>query len=431
MKTLLGLLACIVLAASCSNEDLNSSDFEAGELFTDSNIRVVQLDTMTTILSTMKFDSIITSQSSRMLIGKYSDPVFGNVKSSSYVEMLPDSYSIDTDAIYDSIVFIIRYDNYYYNDTLLENTIHIKEVNEKLEPADDTNFYNSSSIAYEDEDVGAITYTPRPFETDSLLIKLSDSLGLDLFENLQGKNLTNYDEFINHFKGLTFRPDELNNSSIIGFSLASEMRIYYSIEEDAETEQYFTQFTINTSSVPTPFFNQIIAEEPNEYLNGLTDIETVLNSEDAENQSFVQSGIGITTRIEFPHIKSVYDIQGQGTLLDATLRIKPKEASYNDELILRDTLAVYVVDQNNVLTSATTMTAILNRDNQEFNDIYYELQLSSYLEALLVTEKESTDALILLPNDYTSTVDRFILDVDYSNKGTQLELTYAIYDENE
>ncbi|MRI01193.1 DUF4270 family protein [Kriegella sp. EG-1] len=431
MKTFLGLLVCIVLGVSCSNEYLNSSDFEAGELFTDSNIRVVQFDTMTTILSTMKFDSVITSQSSRMLIGRYEDPVFGSVSSSSYVEMLPASYTIDTEAVYDSIVFIIRYDNYYYNDTLQENTIHIKKVKEKLNPADDNNFYNTSSIDYEDEDVGIFTYTPRPIESDSILIKLSDSLGLDLFENLQDKNLINYDEFINHFKGLTLRPDDLDNSSIIGFSLASEMRIYYSIEEDIETEQYFTQFTINTSSTPTPFFNQIIAEEPNEYLNSITDIENVLYSEDAEDQSFIQSGIGITTRIEFPHIKSVYNIQGQGTLLDATLRIKPKEASYNDELILRDTLSVYIVDQNNVLTSATSMSAILNRENQEFNDIYYELQLSSYLEELLVTEKENTDALILLPYDYTSTVDRFVLDVDNSNTGTQLELTYAIYDENE
>ncbi|MGB5434840.1 MAG: DUF4270 family protein [Maribacter sp.] len=431
MKTILGLVCSVLLVASCSDDSLNDSDFVAGETFTNSNIRVLQIDTLTVKLSTMKFDSIITSVGSRMLVGQYSDPVFGIVKSSSFLETIPSSYTIDTDAQYDSILFILRYDNYYYNDTLLHNTIHIKSLTESLKPADDTNFYNSSSIGFNEEDLGTLTFAPRPLGADSLQVKLSDTLGLDLFENLQEKKLTNYDEFTNHFNGLTIQPDESDNGAILGFSLASVMRLYYSIAYETESIQYYTDFTINTSSSPIPFFNQISAVEPNEYLAGLTNNEINLYSEDADDQSFIQSGIGITTRIEFPSIKSVFDIQGQGTLLDATLRIKPKEASYNDALMLRDTLAVYMVDQNNDLAGETTMMAILNRDDQEFNNIYYEISISSYLEELLVTDLEATDALILLPYDYNATVDRFILDVDGSNEGTQLELIYAIYDEDE
>ena len=209
------------------------------------------------------------------------------------------------------------------------------------------------------------------------------------------------------------------------------MRLYYSIAGETESVQYYTDFTINTSSSPIPFFNQISATEPNEHLSSLIHNEISLYSEDANDQSFIQSGIGITTRIEFPYIKSVYDIQGQGTLLDATLRIKPKETTYNDALMLRDTLSVYIVDQNNDLTGETTMMAILNRDDQEFNNIFYEIPISSYLEELLVTDLEATDALILLPYDYNATVDRFILDIDPSSHGAQLELIYAIYDEND
>ncbi|MBD1259043.1 DUF4270 family protein [Maribacter polysiphoniae] len=431
MKSVLGLLCCLVLCVSCSTDNLNDSDFEAGVTFTDSNIRVLQLDTLTIKLSTMKFDSIVTSQGSRMLIGEYSDPIFGHVKSSSFVEMLPSSYTIDTDAEYDSIVFILRYDNYYYNDTLAQNTIHIKELNEKLSPEDDSDFYNSSSIGFDEEDLGTLTYTPRPLGTDSLQVRLSDAFGLDLFENLQDKKLTNYDEFVNRFNGLTLRPDEHDNGTVLGFSLASDMRLYYSIDGETESVQYYTDFTINTSTSPIPFFNQIAADGGSAYLQGFTDNEVILESGDADNQSFIQSGIGITTRIEFPYLKSVKDIQGEGTLLDATLRIRPKEASYNDNLILKDTLAVYLVDQNNDLSEQTSMQAILNRDNQEFNDIYYEIPISSYLEGLLETDMDNTDALILLPYNYNSTVDRFVLDVDSDNEGTQLELIYAIYDENE
>ncbi|MBD0851145.1 DUF4270 family protein [Maribacter arenosus] len=431
MKTILGLLCSLLLFTSCSDDSLNDSDFEAGEIFTDSNIRVLQIDTLTARISTMKFDSIITSQGSRMLVGEYSDPVFGHVRSSSFIEMIPSSFTIDSDAVYDSILFVLRYDEYYYNDTLSQNTIHIKSLNEKLNPADDSDFYNNSIISYNEEDLGTVSFAPRPLGADSLNVRISDTLGLELFENLQDKNLTNYDEFINYFYGLSIQPDKNDNGTVLGFSLTSGMRLYYSIAGETESVQYYTDFTINTSSSPIPFFNQISATEPNEHLSSLIHNEISLYSEDANDQSFIQSGIGITTRIEFPYIKSVYDIQGQGTLLDATLRIKPKETTYNDALMLRDTLSVYIVDQNNDLTGETTMTAILNRDDQEFNNIFYEIPISSYLEELLVTDLEATDALILLPYDYNATVDRFILDIDPSSHGAQLEFIYAIYDEND
>ena len=431
MKTILGIACTLLLFASCTDDSLNESDFEAGEIFTDSNIRVLQIDTLTARISTMKFDSIITSQGSRMLIGEYGDPAFGHVRSSSFIELIPSSYTIDSDAVYDSILFVLRYDKYYYNDTLSQNTIHIKALNERLNPADDSDFYNNSIISFIEEDLGTVSFDPRPLGTDSLNVRISDTLGFELFENLQDKNLTNYDEFINYFYGLTLQPDGNDNGTVLGFSLASGMRLYYSIPGETESVQYFTDFTINASSSPIPFFNRISTTEPNAYLSSLTDNEISLYSEDADNQSFIQSGIGVTTRIEFPYIKSVYDIQGQGTLLDATLRIKPKETSYNDALILRDTLSVYIVDQNNDLTGETTMMAILNRDDQEFNNIFYEIPISSYLEELLVTDLEATEALILLPYDYNATVDRFILDIDPGNQGAQLELIYAIYDENE
>ena len=437
MKNTLVIFTCLLILISCSTDAINSSDFEAGDTFTDSDIRVVQLDTMTVDFSTMKFDSIDTSQSARMLVGKYSDPVFGTVKTASYMELIPSSYYIDADAEYDSITFLLRPDNYYYNDTLQLNTIHIKQLTESLKPADGINFYNTSTIGFENEDLGTLAYYPRPLATDSLEIKLTDTLGQELFEDLQQKKITTYDEFKNYFYGISVQSGEDDNGSVIGFSLTSNMRLYYSIAGENEHVQYSTDFTINTSSSPLPFFNQISADEPNEYLKTLTDQEINLSSSETDNLSFIQSGIGIATRLEFPNIKTVFDIQGQGTLLDASLKIAPAISSYSDALALRDTLSVFIVDQNNELTSQLISTdgsaaqAILNRDNQEFNDIYYELPLSGYLEGLLSVDQESSDALILLPSNYNSTVDRFVLNTDINIQGTTLELTYAIYDEDE
>jgi len=439
MRQLLGLIALLTLMDSCSTDAINDSDFVAGGTFTDSNIRVVQIDTMNVETYTMKFDSIVTSQASRMLIGKYIDPVFGAVKSSSFAELLPNSYYIDSDAEYDSIAFFLKYDNYYYNDTLKNNTIHIKELSELLKPADGSEFYNTSKVGFFEEDLGSVTYTPRPLGTDSLYIKLSDSLGLDLFEQLQQKNITNTEEFKDYFHGITFQPGDDDDGSIVGFSFAtSVMRMYYTISQEESRTQYTTDFAINTTSSPIPFFNQMSVVETNEYLKTLTDKEVALNSSESDNQSFIQSGIGYTTKIEFTNLKTLFDIPGRGTLLNAVLKIKPALASYNDELALRDNLSLFIVDQNNDLTDQlvgmdnTGVQATLNRDGEEFNDIYYEIPLTSYIEGLLLAERETNDAIILLPENYNSTVDRFVLiGNDGTNQGIKLELTYAIYDEDE
>ncbi|MEG3657645.1 DUF4270 family protein [Arenibacter palladensis] len=439
MRKLLGLIALLTLVVSCSDDTINDSDFVAGGTFTNSNIRVVQIDTMNVETYTMKFDSLVTSQATRMLIGKYMDPVFGAVKSASYVELLPNSYSIDSEAEYDSIGFFLKYDTYYYNDTLKSNTIHIKELSELLEPEDGSNFYNTSKVAYSDEDLGSITYTPRPLETDSLFIKLSDTLGLGIFDQLQQKDITNTEEFKDYFHGLTFQPGEDDDGSIVGFDFStSVMRMYYSIPGAESRTQFTADFTINTASSPIPFFNQMSVVETNEYLTTITDSEVVLNSSDTGNQSFVHSGIGYTTKIELTNLKTLFDIPGQGTLLNAVLKIKPVTGSYSDELALRDNLSVYIVDQNNDLseqlvgTDNTAIQATLNLDGQEFNDIYYEIPLTTYIEGILTTERDADYAIILLPEDYSSTVDRFVLmGTEGSDQGVKLELTYAIYDEDE
>lgn len=433
---LLSILAVVIL--SC-NEDVLNTDFVAGDVFTDSNIRVVLVDTVSVETSTMKFDSIITSQATRILVGKYTDSVFGVVQSSSYAQLLPSTYTIDTEAEYDSIVFYLNYDEYYYNDTLQQNSIHIKELDEQLRPADDSDFYNTSVISFTEEDLGYISFAPRPLQTDSLEIKLEDSFGVALFENLQDKTITNSDEFTEYLKGIVIKPDESDDGSVLGFSVVSSlMRLYFSTAVEDERVQNYIDFTINISSSPIPFYNQITAENPNAYLNNLTDQEMNLSSSESENQSYIQSGIGIATRIQFPHIKSIYDIPGNGTILDAVLKIKPAEGFYDDQLPLRDNISVYLVDQNNDLTGqllatdGSTVIATLNIDNQEFNDIYYEVYLGSYIEGLLLAERETDEALILLPSDYNTTVDRFVLNGNNSSDyKTTLELTYAIYDENE
>ncbi|WP_251795712.1 MULTISPECIES: DUF4270 family protein [unclassified Arenibacter] len=250
--------------------------------------------------------------------------------------------------------------------------------------------------------------------------------------------MTNAEEFKDYFPGVTFQPDEDDNGAIVGFNFStSVMRMYYSIPGESSRTQLTADFAINTTSSPIPFFNRMSVVETNEYLKTLTDKKVVLNSSESENQSFVQSGIGYTTKIEFPNLKTLFDIRGQGTLLNAVLKIKPVLGSYNDALALRDSLSLYIVDQNNNLTDQLVGTdnasvqAILNRVGEEFNDVYYEIPLTTYVEGILSSERDTDNTIILLPDNYNSTVDRFVLMGNKADQGVKLELTYAIYDEEE
>ncbi|SNZ01476.1 DUF4270 family protein [Flagellimonas pacifica] len=441
MERLIWLLCPLILSlAACNDENPNDSDFLAGKDFTGSNIRVVLIDTLTLETSTMKFDSIVTGQSTRMLVGKYVDPVFGAVSAASHLGLVPAEYAIDAEAKYDSIAFHLAYDGYYYNDTTRSNTIQVKRLLKTLRPVEGDDFYNSTTVTYNEDELGSFSYKPRPLEADTLEIRLSDNFGADLFEKLQDKLIINSDEFIDYFKGIALVPGENDDGSIIGFSkepAAGFVRLYFSTDEENEQVQDYIDFGLNLSETPVPFFNQITTQDPIEPLTNLNDQEVNLNSSDADGLSFIQSGVGIACRIQFPYIKNIYDIKGQGTIMDAVLRLKPKNGTYNDQLIIRDELLIYVVDRNNNITEqlsideGSPITGILNRDNEEFNDIYYEIPLASYLDKLLSTELETNEALVLLPNGFNSTVDRFVLNGSgTSSYSAKLELIYAIYDED-
>ncbi len=436
MRKLVWLLCPVIGCFMACDENANASDFLAGEQFTGSNVRVMLIDTLTVSTSTMKFDSINTTESSRILLGKYSDVVFGEVKASSYFEMLPDSYTISSEALYDSVVFYLTPDSYYYNDTLQYNGIHVKRLAEQLKPSNGDLFYNTSTTDYFEEDLGFLQYKPRPLAGDSLGIRLEDGFGMALFEQLQKKLITNQDQFTAYLNGITLQPGETDNGSIIGFSYTSEstyMRIYFSTPNVDETVQSSLSLRINRANSPIPFFNQILSKTADTYLEPLEIGKDFLPSAATNEQTFIQAGIGIATRMQFPSVKTIYDLPGKGTILGVSLKIKPGPGTYNAQVPIRDNLNVYVVDRNNNLVGQLEVSeAILNRPEEAYGDIYYEIDLSTYLDQLLLAQGETGESLILLPSDYNSTVDRFILNGGaHKDFRTTLELTYAIYDEKD
>src|SRR5690606_39209052 len=130
----------------------------------------------------------------------YEDPVLGNIKAKSYFQFLPTSYYINSEAEYDSIAFILKYDNYSVSDTLNSQKFRISEVSEKLKPHD-KHYYNTSHFNSAIDLIAEHKFYPRPRSKDSIHISLDKQFGEKLFNKLKNKEITNMDKFLNEYHG--------------------------------------------------------------------------------------------------------------------------------------------------------------------------------------------------------------------------------------
>lgn len=245
MYKLLSLLFLGFCVVSC-NTDADAGEFVVGSDYLSIGNKVILIDTLTVDMSTINFDSLVTSSQNRVLLGNYDDPIFGKTKSDSYFQLTATDYKLnieDSDTnlpnyVYDSIAMILKYDNYFFGDTTQTQILDIHRLTQKVNPnREDKNFYNNSTLTYASESLGMISYKPRPTEKDSINIKMNDVFGSELFQKLKKREVVNYDEFTEYLKGMMLTSRGASSSSVIGFNRAtSVVRLYYSkYQGDAET----------------------------------------------------------------------------------------------------------------------------------------------------------------------------------------------------
>ncbi len=416
------------MGIACST-DTEDDSLLAGEDFTGTNIRVLSIDTFSVKLSTMKFDSITTSTNDRLLVGNYQDDTMGTLNAATYVQMTPTSYYLDNDATLDSITLVLGYDSYYYNDTTQVATVNVHKLTEKM-TSDDDYFYNTTVTPYETEVLKTLSYYPTP-NKDSLVVTLPYDFGEELFNGIRDNDITDEESLYQKLKGLTVQPGTNDNGAVIGFSTAtssSYLRFYYTIPDELETDEYTYDMTINS------YYNKINSDVTGLPLEAITDQEDNLESSDSNHITYNQCGTGYVTKIEFPSIKNLFNIGSDGTILDAVLYIEPNSTAHTDIQPLSETLLLYTIDQNNDLASQVSnsvdvVTAGITDENTEFNELTYTVPVIDFIDQKLNESPETEDALILIPTDYNSTVNKIIFnDSERSEYKTKLIITYAVYE---
>ncbi|CDF79382.1 conserved hypothetical protein (DUF4270) [Formosa agariphila KMM 3901] len=428
LRALLGACCFFTLLVSCETDTTDVS----GEDWINNGTKVFYIDTFTVETSTYKFDSIAVSSTSNYVLGNYVDPVLGQIKASPYFELTPNSYYIDDDAVYDSIALILDYTDYYYNDTISKQKFNVYEVLETLTPTEDY-FYNTSNFSTSTTSIGFLEMSPTPIREDSIQFSLDNTYGKQLFDDFQNDIVNNLDDFNQKYYGLKIVPDD-SNTAIIGIGTSSILRVYYTIKGENEAEEYYFDFNINTASS----FHNITSTFKNEYINGLEEQEDEVSSTLTDNSSYIQAGSGLATRIDVPFIESINTINGTGSLMDAYLNVSIKRKTNTDDLSIRDSLNVYIIDNKSVsLTQLVDYSGSVVYGRQlanEFNEDYitYTISLKYFLDLKLNSTNGDDYFLGITSQGYNSSVDRYILegeDSEHSDLKANLELTYAIYDD--
>lgn len=365
------------------------------------------------------------------------------IKSDSYFQLSTNTYALnnsgsDTEAVkyvFDSISMILKYDNYYFGDTTKVQTFDIHRLIQKVKPnTEDNNFYNNSKLNYSPESLGTISYKPRPIEKDSINIKMSSAFGAELFQKLKKREVTDFDTFTEYLKGFVLVPSSSNSSSIIGFSAAtSKVRLYYSkYQADTEETPYILDFTILDK---TKQFNAISSDKTGTLLQNLSVPTSKLSSSLTEHQGFIQSGTGVSCRIDFPNIKQFKHISDNGAIVAAELLLKPVNNSYSDKYPLADSLSVYVADNLNRISGtllnseSKSVYGILNKKTDEFNEnVGYTIPIGGFLQKEMLKQTDSRSCLILTLPALSKAVNRVVLgDQKHLNNKIQLKIYYISY----
>ena len=423
------LSSFMLLLGSCSQDD---ASFPVGEDWVDSDTRVLYIDTMTVESSTFKFDSVQVSSTSRLLLGSYDDPIFGKTSSTIYTQLANSTYTLDSDAVFDSIVLILNYDDYFYNDTTQVQTLRIHEVLQDIKPTDDGYFYNTTTFKYDENAISEVTYTPRPIREDSLHLRLEDAYGQLLFDEIQDNDINNSDEFLRTHRGLALVPDE-NNTTILGFLPASSIRIYYSLPNEVEEEDENSfDMTFNSSYS----YHNLSSDRDTTYFESLDDQEINVDAEDSGGFSYIQAGMGIASRISIPHLAGLDYIEGSGTLLGANLLISLNTKVESTSLSAGSNLSCYIIDQKNQILgnlydyegNEASGTVVANSD--EFSQTTFSVPIHYFLDQKTTDSNGDNWYLALLDPAMSESVNRYSF---YGNKASetlklQIILIYAVYD---
>jgi hypothetical protein len=437
LKSILILLIFIIpvlILNSCSE---NPDEFTMGEDYLESQANLRLVDTFTVNLSTVILDTVETAATGSALVGIYSDNRVGKINCSSYFRMdIPSSYDAAKGDVFDSLALVLEYSKYSFGDTTQYQKISVHQLTENISVKSDSYLSNHSTFSYNPSPLGTITYKPRPNgEKDTITIKLNNATGQELLNKLiaGSETITDTSLFTNYFHGLMIEADQAYPGCVVGFNASKgdiRMILYSHRTKNNEIEDITNEFTYSATDKQ---FNNIQHDFSSTSLSSLTQQKFRLPSSSTNGMSFLQGGIGLAIRVDFPSLSSLLLFE-RGKIADAKLLIAPETGTYKGDYDLPDQLVLYKTDKvnrrNGLVTTSGGSTVFSTRsvDNLYHENSYFQFDLTNYITTQLANSYVDPDnglLITLYTNNEASSLYRLIADA--GNKNTKLKIYYLSY----
>jgi Domain of unknown function (DUF4270) len=414
-----------------------------GQSYVDNSFsNIVLVDTFSTQLSTVFYDSIPTTGSGTILAGNYDDPVFGKISASSFFELSPpaNSQTIAANAVFDSLKLILIPNKSYYGDTTIPLQLSVYQIrNQIIFPLYQSQFYNTTDFPVNQDPLGSVNTLYYPNITDTLFIRLADTTGQSLFNMIVNNDYiiqsTNY--FLPYFSGLKITPTGNNNmNAIFGFKDSTTMRLYYHYT-DAFVENKFIDFKFY--NVDNTQFNQVRDDRTGTPVAGFNSNNPTLTSEVPSsvtgNTVFLQYLTGFVPKIRFPSIRDLLLRIDYAQILKAQLVISPVLNSFSPTMDLPPSLLAYTTDQNDLFQSPLLSPSGTGYQSGNLVEDYlynqnttYTYDVTSYLQQQIAIGYYNQNGLLLSPLSpgNISSFNRAVFGDMYNPKGSiQLKLYYV------
>jgi hypothetical protein len=373
----------------------------------------------------LKNDSVNISKSGFLLVGGISDPEFGDISAEAYTQLLQANENTAANfTSIDSVVLRLTIEKspftYTYGDTMQNQTINVYRLTDDLS-ADVNYFTVHPAIAKESSFIDNDTPFQLRASKGVQKIYLDNSFGSDVL-TIIGSGISN-STFKTLFKGIALVPKD-NNGAIFRFTLTdnnnpSKITIYY--KDGAESKS--RDLVMSTSGAR---FTRIIADRSaTPVLSGLTNNSG--DQVDAAGNIYVQSGLGIGTKIFFPGLDSLRKDYPNVAVNIAELIIEVDPATLTNNFKPVGLLHLIKLDKNG--NPSRTMNPdgsyrfdIVQKEFQDVNGTIYPLEvtynssdnkysfnISSYIHAVLVGAIDNHGLLISShPSVSSSSVNRFV-----------------------
>lgn len=412
------LLTFFLLLFSCSISDIE--DFVVGDNFVNDDTGVMLIDTVSIQTSTVKFDSVSSNSTGRILVGSNYNSFSGYRSSAAFMQMVfTDNISNKTIA-FDSLCLVLSYDSYYSGDTTVRQTFSVHRLLEPLEANKNELVYTTTQFRYDPTPLGAITAAPTPRKSAKMSIRLSDELGERLTGLIVAKKdtVTSESLFLSFFKGLVVKTDENIKGAAVGFRTSSssssnsgtstadlpaapEMRLYYHLNPnpDNQTGLYY-KFVFSSDRA---YYNQINDNPEGTVLDNLSQSGNELSSGATEDMIFVQSGVQLFSKFRFPHLDNLLSIGENSGFLAARLILHPLKGTYRRYSDLPDSLYIYSSERKNKLSEQVLLpgstdnyalaTVKVVREVEE--TVTYEADVTEFIKSELEETLETRKSMMI------------------------------------